>query len=214
MTQPPKLISQSRREPSARAGTTPLPVAMMLLRFLAVYLLLTLPWPGWDSLYGQYFRTIARTAYPSNSRRELIFNTPGEKSARPLDTRVEIVNRTLTRPDGTAPTRDMEFDARGFSWQPTALLIALIIATPLPWSRRRRALLWGLPVLQASILILLGFCIWNESADVALVTFNPFWKTVTGTLQDLILEQSGVALPAMVWLLVTFRREDRSLWQR
>jgi len=205
------------REPDAGRGAPTNLVAGFLVRLLVVYVILAVPWPAWIGAYGQCFRAMARAVFHDNDRRELTFETTGATSDHPLDTRIEIANRALLHEDGSGPVRDLDIDAFFFAWDPTALLIALIIATPIPWRRRGMALALGLPLLQAIILILLGFCIWDESAQIGLVSLNPFWSHVAGVLQGLITEQSAMAWPAMVWIVVTFRREDWrtiGLWQR
>jgi len=141
-----------------------------------------------------------------NGQRELSFETPGEGSARPNDTRIVIVNEALMHPDGSGPVRNLDLN---LGWQSTALLLALILATPVPWSRRRWALLWGVLGLHGFLLLFLGFCIWVDSAEISLVTLSPFGKAITGGCREALAGQLNLAVPVLIWILVTFRREDR-----
>ena len=177
-------------------------------RFLVLYVILTLPWPGGDRLYGEYFRTLCRLFFHDDDRREIAFKNPAQDSPRPLDTRIEIANRALLHADESGPVRNVDLDARNFAWEPMALLLALTIATPLPWRRRMRALLGGSIALHVLLLLFLSFCIWDESAEIGLVTFSPFWKAVADGFREFLRSEATIALPPIIWVLFTIRRED------
>lgn len=182
--------------------------AVFLCRFVVIYLIFSPPWTGWDRIYGSFFRTLGGAVFHDNDQRELAFETPGKNSPRPLDTRIEIANRALLHADGSGPVRDFDLDARAFAWDPMALLAALILATAIPWRRKLRALLWGALSLQAVILLFLAFSIWNESAQIGLGHLTPFWQSAADAATDFIVTQTRLALPPLIWILVTFRRED------
>lgn len=186
------------------------PIILFLCKFVVLYVLLVLPWPGWDRIYGAYFRTLGRAVFASeHGLRDLSFETMGPDFPHPLYTRVVISNRRVIAANELVPVRNLDLDAQAFGWKPTALLLALIVATPLAWRRRGRALLWGLPVAQIIILMFLGFCIWNESTEVGLVTLTPFWKNFAEGVKGLLVTQYDMVMPVVVWILVTFRPEDR-----
>ncbi|HEY3900143.1 MAG TPA: hypothetical protein VGM54_16160 [Chthoniobacter sp.] len=183
------------------------PITRFLCWLLVIYTVLALPWPGLSKAYGNYFRAICRLAFTADDgRRELSFETPGESSPRPNDTRVVIVNKALMHPDGSGPVRNLDVN---FGWQSMALLVALILATPISWARRRWALLWGLLAIHVFLLLFLSFCIFGESAEISLVTLSPFWRTVISGCREAVASQLNLAVPILLWILVTFRREDR-----
>ena len=185
------------------------PIVSFLCGFVLLYIVLVLPWPGWERIYGSCFRAIGRAVFSAESgRRELSFET-AEGTDHPLSTRVVIANKNMMNADGSGPVRNLDLDALTFAWKPTALFLALAIATPIPWRRRWRALLWGMPCVQAFILLFLAFCIWNESTEVLLVTLTPFWKHFAEETKELLVSQYTMVVPVMVWIAVTFRREDR-----
>jgi len=41
------------------------------------------------------------------------------------------------------------------------------------------------------------------------VTLTPFWKHFADGLRDLLITQYNLAVPVFIWILVTFRGEDR-----
>lgn len=184
------------------------PITLFLCKFVVLYTLLVLPWPGWEGIYGSFFRGLARPVFGSvRGERELTFERLGEPP-HPGYTRIEIVNRRLMHADGSGPVRNLDLDPLGFGWKPTALVLALVAATPIAWRRRWRALLWGFACIQVIVLCFLAFRIWYESAEVALVTFTPFWKNAADGFNDLVIWQYTLVFPVVVWIFVTFRGED------
>ncbi|HTQ31261.1 MAG TPA: hypothetical protein VMI53_08625 [Opitutaceae bacterium] len=189
-------------------------VAGFLGRFALVYGLLIFPWPGWNGFYGRGFRALGRTVFAENSGRRILRFEPAPDTLRPLDTAIALANREQLDALGSGPVRTLGLDTRGVGWVPTALLLALILATPVSWRRRGRALIWGLICLYVFILFSVGIYIWNESAQLSLVGFSPFWKAIADGLEETLITQMGASFvaPVLIWILVTFRREDILAW--
>ena len=95
-------------------------------------------------------------------------------------------------------------------WLPTALTVALIVATPVPRRRRCWALLWGMLLIHSFVLFSVAVYIWNESTTVSLVTLSPFWKEIADALEYTLVTQMGVSfsIPVLIWIAVLFRRQD------
>lgn len=181
-------------------------ILAFLVRFVLLFALLAAPWPGVKSATGGYFRALCRLVFSADDgRRELSFETPGADSPRPDDTRIVIVNKALMNPDGSGPVRNLDV---GFGWQAVALLLALILATPIPGKRKAWALVWGLLGIQCFLLLFLAFCIWTESAEISLVVLSPFWKATATGVQEAVRDQFNLAAPILIWILATFRRGD------
>ncbi len=178
------------------------------LRLVVVYLLLLPPWPLFSDAYGVFFKSLGETVFAeSNTRQEFSFETPAD-SQQFLPMRVVIVNQSLMARDGSGPVRNLDFSAWDFGWRPTMLNFALILATPIPWSRRWLVLIAGCALIHLLMLITLRVCIWTESAEIGLLTFTPPWRMVAAGLREALITQLSFAGPVLVWLLVTFRRED------
>ena len=74
----------------------------------------------------------------------LVHFRAAEQPPRPeVDTEIVLVETARIDASGRAPARILGLDTRAVGWTPTALLLALIIASPVSWSRRWRALGWG-----------------------------------------------------------------------
>jgi hypothetical protein len=102
-------------------------------------------------------------------------------------------------------------DTRGVGWVPTAFLIALVLATPVPWRRRWAALGLGLMALHAYLLLAVRVYIWNRSLPAPVPgAAVPVVKWIAAALEETMVTQLGPSfvVPAVIWILVAFRRED------
>jgi len=176
-----------------------------------IFIVLMLPWPG--LAYMPFFRTVGTWCFSRDEgQREVTFLESPDKSA--TFARIEIANRARLKPDGSGLVRNVDFDVRGFGWKPIALLMALVLASPLPWGRRLVALCWGLFWVQLVMMGLFAFVIWNESSEIGLVTMSPFWKNLASQWQHHFIAHFSLAAPVVVWLLVAFRTGDLSIRSR
>jgi len=186
------------------------PLKIFLIRFTLLFVILNVPWPGFHDADSACFRAFGSMVFTGTPERsQITFEAPESCSPRPHDTRVVIVNNALINNDGSGPVRNLDFDAIAIGWRPLALLVTLIVSTPLPWRRRVRALVFGTLGLHAFFLVFLGVAIWNESTEVSLVTLTPFWKSALNGFRTMFTSQLGLCLPVLIWGLVTFRRNDK-----
>jgi hypothetical protein len=183
--------------------------AGFLCRFIFIYGLLIAPWPGWNATYAKWFRAFNKTVFAPNEKRYLLIEAT-QGAPAPLDTRITLANRQKTDLRGNLAGKKLALDSRGIGWVPTALFIALVLASPVGWRRRIWALLWGLLLVHGYIAFSVGCNIWNQSTDLGLVTLTPFWKAVAGGLEETLVTQLGASfvVPTLVWLAVTFRIRD------
>jgi hypothetical protein len=121
-----------------------------------------------------------------------------------------LSNRALLDSNGSGWAEIVTLDTRSIGWLPTALTLALILATPVPWRQRGWALLWGLLLVHAFILFSLQVWIWDESPAVSLAHLSPFRQTIMDSLEYTLLTQLGASfsVPILIWILVTIRREN------
>jgi hypothetical protein len=92
--------------------------------------------------------------------------------------------------------------------RPLALLVALILATPVAWNRRVCAVLAGVPVLHGCVLALLAYCLWAESSEVQLVDLSRNAKTLASSFEQAAIGQVGMGLPVIIWALLTLMHDD------
>lgn len=194
------------------------PISRFLIGFIFIFGLLIYPWPGWDEIYGQAFRTTGNAIFSSTHgnrvvRFEAFKQTQGLAS---LDSRIVLGNRALADASGHGPATMLGLDTRSIAWVPTALTIALIAATPVAWPRRLRALIIGLILIHAFILFSICIYIGNESTEVSLLTLSPFWKQIGDALEYTLITQMDVSffVPVLIWILTVFRYDDFSSFFR
>ena len=187
--------------------------ASAIVRFMGVFIVtftvLMLPWLGLAESYkGLVCKMGTWCFYSEHGQREVVFLNTTDKSIHPTFAKIEIANRKLLHRDGSGPIRLVNFDVRGLAWSPTALVIALIVATPVPLRRKIWALGWGVICVQMVVLTFLGLAIWNESSEIGLVTISPFWKGIVADFQQSFITQFSMAAPVFIWVFVTFRVAD------
>jgi hypothetical protein len=109
---------------------------------------------------------------------------------------------------------DMKVINRGY--RPTAFMLALILATPIPWRRKVVALVLGLVAVSAFVMLRT----WIQLVDVlsegnALAAYE-LGQTTKGAVKALVgvfVRSPAVAyiVPVILWMVVAIRRED---WAR
>ncbi len=184
------------------------PACRFLVCFAFWYATILFSWPLIGQAYCSAFRAVGTALYGENSSVKEIGFEPFNQTYHSHYTRVVIVNPARMNPDGSGPVRNLDLDTRAMGWMPLAFLLALVMAAPLPWSRRRPALFWGVLWQQTFVFIALGYCIWNDSSEVGLVSLSESWKRAAEAVKSMLAGQLIVAIPILIWLLVTFRRAD------
>jgi hypothetical protein len=182
-----------------------------LLRFIVIFGLLIAPWPGWNQIYARYFQALGQMALgtPAGSKRVVIIGPASGKDPA-LDTRITLGNSTVSDGNGHGIACATEIPSRSIGWVPTALTLALVLATPIPWKRRLGALVGGLALIHLFIFLTLQSWIWNNLAGVSLATLSAFWQRAAYELNYALMTQLGASftIPVVIWVLVTFRRQD------
>jgi len=174
-------------------------IATFAVKFLVIYGALTASWPLCKPAYAFFLR---------ESGQALI-------EAIGAGNRMRI--RAATTPDGLTDTaifvRDAdgragqtEISSRMAGFQPTSLLIGLVVATPVSARRRLWALFAGLVMLHAFVLARLAMCI----IFAPVVRPDAFWTNVfRWSVFDFIHGHAGASfVPVLIWVAVTMRRED------
>jgi hypothetical protein len=177
-------------------------IPITLRRFAVVFGLLLIPWPGLTEWCGQALRDAGTLVFTSpRGAREITFEQQGYRG-----TRLVIVNRQLMNGDGSGPVRNLDFNTLSVIWRPGTLLLALVIFTPMSTGRRIQALGLGAACLLLYVFLTFDFTIWNESTEVSLTTLSPFWKSVTNQTQSALMENLGLAVPVLIWLVAAVRK--------
>ena len=177
------------------------------LRFIVVFVLLMAPWPGVSEAYAAFFRAGGNFLFSTFGPEGRVRFLPYADADAGQDTEVVLINRR------TGAQVSIAGGSRLQGFNPTAFVLALILATPIPWSRRWQAAVFGLILINAYVALrVMLFLIAMFSSDSALALFSPgpifrpildflYWVCVTSFAGWLI-------IPLPIWALVSFRRSD------
>ena len=180
-------------------------------KVIVIYALLMIPWPGVMAAYRYVFcacgNMVFRT-FGSTGRVYFAPMTPAPAGKDAKDTTVTLENIKTRGARGT-----MEMNSRLTGYLPAAFAVALILATPLPRSRRGWSLLWGLLFMGAFTGLEVMLQLLNAFSDknvLAVFSFGPIAKATVIILLKVVALSPVTAYiaPVFVWILVTFRRMD------
>jgi len=181
-------------------------ILFFLVKCVVLYALFVVPWPGVANAYRSLFRQAGDGLFYRVGDAALVKFTKMD-GANGKDTRVELENRR-DRQAGA-----LEIRAMYWGYRPTVFLMALILATPLPWSRRGKALIWGLLLVNVFIGVRLWLRITDAYCDpkmLGLYTISDFWRSMLhGVMLVVSLAPAMTYIaPLTIWMLVMFRRGD------
>ena len=175
-------------------------IAAFAVKFLVIYGALAASWP------------LCRPAYA------FLLRESGKVLFEAVGPRDHVHIRAYTSPDGMTDTALFVRDAAAgqgiraetSSWQigfqPTSVLVGLVLATPVSMRRRVWALFAGLVIVHAFVLARLGTIV-ILTPLVLPDTFwmQAFWCSVTNFVLSYPL---SCFVPVLIWVAVTMRRED------
>jgi len=183
------------------------------------YAALMAPWPGLESGYASVFRAVGNAffaqywVWADGSVRfidlrdlkpgDVAPGTPLIHDDRAKDTLMELRSR---RDLGTVGY--LRASSRYSAYEPTAVLLALILATPVSWRRRCRALVLGGLILHVFIAMRLSLTLaaGGFAADKAYALFHPspFWERVLARAEGVIADDPTVSfiVPVFIWFVV------------
>jgi hypothetical protein len=197
-----------------------------VLRFFAAlivaYGLLMIRWPGLVELYGANFAGTAHLlSYrmwgngPMAGTRAIVrIEYAPRKDDPDHDVRIAAANAERLRGyDDISLTRT---SSRHLGYMPTVVLISLIIASPVSWLQRVKALMWGLVFIHIFIgfrLVALLLAIFQGDANHCLYSLGPVGAKLLSIFVGILAEALATAyvVPLFIWIAVTFRGED---WKR
>ncbi len=175
-------------------------------RFLAFFTAMLLLWPIVGETYGTMYRSEMNTIFSSFFADGVVSLKSLQDEGTTFDTDLILASRT----SGLELGRRINSYQQGYL--PTIYLLGLILATPIPWSRRFRAILWGLVIVNIYLplrllpALLLDF----SNPQLGVVTLGPWFATIVRFFRDVV--HIGFAghfvVPIPIWFLLCFRRGD------
>lgn len=180
------------------------------LRFALVYGVLVLAWPLAARVYRPLYCALGNVLFDG-----------GEASAhfRPIATDENLdVEVRLTKRGPPLVSAVMRNDSNLVGYMPVVSLVALVLASPIPWRRRRRALAHGLALVTVFVAARMSIPIRRDfSREDALAVHHPGavgrWLLEVSERALLDAPASFFVVPILIWVLVALRREDWALVQ-
>ncbi|MDX1388557.1 MAG: hypothetical protein R3344_05180 [Acidobacteriota bacterium] len=190
------------------------PTAKILARFflvlILVYGVLAVPWPAVRAGYAAVYRGVANVVFGSFGGDGIVRFEPAGSDEAGMDTLIQVRRR------GSSVVGTTTHDSRLTGYLPTIEVVALILATPVAWSRRWRALLWGL--LAAHLFVGLRLYItllrwFAGDAPWCLYDPGPVGTTVLVKVFEVAVVSPTLTyvVPLFIWIVATFRASDLSL---
>jgi len=184
-------------------------LAGFALRFAVVYGLLVFAWPWARVAYRPLYCGLGNMLFGGGAASAQFSAPPGADGE--LDIEIRLVKRGPPRVTG-----HMKNSSRLVGYMPTVSLLAFVLATPLPWKRRRRALALGLALVTAFVAFRMSIPVRvNFSNPDALQVYTPgaFGAWALGVANRALVSApaSFFVVPLFLWVLVAFRREDWEL---
>ena len=182
------------------------------VKLVLAYALLIAPWPGLREAYAACFRAGGTLLFSSFGADGRVGFKPAESKRKGLDLEMTLTNQ---RVPGVGTTVTYNSGLRGYF--PTAFLVALIAATPTPWSRRWKSLLWGLLLVNLFVAFRLALMLFQQfSGTHAIALFDPS-PFRDGVLRELTVNlvdapTSHFMVPLFNWIIVAVRRKELEKW--
>lgn len=182
-------------------------IAGFVFRLVLFYGVLVAPWPGLQQAYSTVYRRACNAIFGSFGSGGVVRFGPSAKG-RP-GTHAEITVRNVR----SATVGTTSHSIRFTGYLPAAEVLALILPTPIPWSRRWKALVWGMILVNGFVLLRVWITLlywFSRDQPWALYHPSPFWSKFIGGLFEFasVSPACSFVVPALIWILVSLRRED------
>ena len=186
------------------------PLRTAIWRFTFAYGLLIAPWPGFSLAYARCFRALGQIVFASETECRLLrFEPVPQNLHHTLDTRIVLINRNQLDRNGCGPVMYLELSTRSLGWTPTALVVALVLATPGSLKRRGWSLLAAVLAIHGFILFSVAIYIWNSSLGLSLVALGPLSRQIMAGLDETLVAQMGASFvaPVVIWMAIAIGDE-------
>ncbi len=183
-------------------------VRWFFLQSVVIFAVLWALWPVLGESYGKLFRAGGNCLVGLGSGGRVWFSSPTDYDPY-RDIEIVIAKRSF---DGSMVQRTTTVSSRRHGYMPTVFVLALTLATPIPWSRRWRAIVWVFFLIHAYIALKLAVfpMVYGPEAAVGTSSLAHFCRAGLERLYWIIsASQAGWAIvPLFVWALVTLRGHD------
>lgn len=183
------------------------PFAGFVVRLLMIYGVLCIPWPGIRQGFAALYRYAANGFFGSFGSDGVAHFQSAPTRPNNFDSQIQLLKRDTPKL-GTA-----RHDSIRTGYFPIAETIALVLATPIPWQRRWKALLFGILLANGFVALrvyIILIYLFSVERPWALYKPSPFWNEVLTRVYDFIaiFPVAPFLVPVLIWILVSFNGED------
>ena len=184
-------------------------VARFMVLVLIIYAVLAMPWPGVQQAYSVAYRVTANAVLGISTSDFLVYVRPlrGDEAEGDEDVKLGVWDRQNQR------GQRVRLSTRLTGYLPTAEILALVLATSLPWSRKWKALLWGLVGVHMFIALRLAsgvLYVLSRAKPTPFFEFTPLGNKAVYSIYEIAVQSptTSFIVPAFIWILVSFRKSD------
>ena len=174
------------------------------IRLAIGYALLVVPWPGLNDIYATAFRACGNVLFASFGPSGSVRFVAADPTENKWDTETHLYRQ------GRADYWRIGQNSRYTGYLPTITLIVLVLATPVTWSRRGTALFWGLLLVHGFVAIRLAVSLMYGFRSIGLFIYGPTINRAVDITYEVVAISTVTShvIPALIWVLVMFRRSD------
>jgi hypothetical protein len=178
------------------------------VRCVLWYALLLAPWPRVMEAYRTVFRAAGNRVFQSVGRGGSVSFEPRTDIDHTGDTTL-----VFTKVRHYRASTDMQINSAYVGYRPTAFLVALVLASPVPRSRRFVALLAGLVLVSVFVAARVGLQVIDvfSNNDAMALYWPSSWTKQALHAGVLILFRAPAGhymIPMLIWMVVIYRRGD------
>lgn len=188
-------------------------ILFFFLRVVLIYTLFILPWHGvMDVYHAVYCRVGNAVFYRIGGAGNVTFSKLEQKTkGKDTSLKLEIWKSKEAKGQG-----EVQIDVMYTGYKPTIFTLALILATPIRWSRRWRCVIWGFLLVS----LFVAFRVWlylveilSEDNPMQLYELSSWMKAIVTGSSKVLLQAPATSyiVPLFIWALIMFRRDDISL---
>jgi hypothetical protein len=191
-------------------------------KFALVYYVLIAPWPGFAARFSRWlgeqfswdlqaFVALLHHLYDPFGGTAVVDFRPNEGLN---DARLFVCRADSLIADGTYRTCGSFFTStRYLGYLALALMVALVLASPVSWKRRAFALAGGIVAVHVLVAVkvwIILLSIVNATPSLRMAPLAPFWKpTLNAAYQNFVIPLGPMfTLVVLCWVAVCFRRSD------
>ena len=178
-----------------------------LLRFLVLYLLLMMPWPGVETAYRAVFAKGAKLLYGNLGEEYNVITADAATDGKGADVQIEVPRHDMGRP------LVFGISSREVGYLATAVSVSLMFATPVGWRRRLWILAVGVALTCLFAIVRLAplvAYVRMEDADIlnGVVEPSAYQEALAAIVKFVGFGQPmSYIVPIIIWILVAVRRD-------